>query len=96
VSPGEERTVLDREMLARVGLRHREPVRYRRNDSQRWHTGTMRGLSADGSLTIHDRDGAARNLRPECIEVRRPGARGQLTWQAVADIAVTWEQLGLF
>jgi hypothetical protein len=96
VTSGDERPSVDREMLARVGLRHREPVRFRRHDSQRWHSGTMRGLSADGSLMIHDSDGAARNLRPERVEVRRPGDRGRLTWQAVADVAVTWEQLGLF
>lgn len=56
----------------------------------------MVGVSPDGSIAIFDADGAARSLRPERIEVRRPGNRGRLTWQLLSDVAVTWEQLELW
>jgi hypothetical protein len=84
------------EVLAVIGLREKEPVRFRKGGSGRWHTGTMHTVSSDGSLAIFDANGAARNLRPERVEVRRPDHRGRMTWQAVAEVAVTWEQLGLF
>ncbi len=53
-------------------------------------------VEPDGSITLHDDDGSARSLRPEKVQVRRPGGRGRLTWQCVSDVAVTWEQLELF
>jgi hypothetical protein len=84
------------EVLEGIGLRQREPVRYRKGESGRWQRGTMHTVASDGSLAIFDANGAARNLRPERVEVRRPDHRGRLTWQLVADVAVTWEQLGLF
>jgi len=40
--------------------------------------------------------GAARSLRPDRLEVRRPGSRGRLTWQNVGIVAITWEQLCLW
>ena len=52
--------------------------------------------TSPGSITIHDANGAARSLRPERVEVRRPGSRGRLTWQLVSDVAITWEQLALW
>jgi hypothetical protein len=45
---------------------------------------------------LHDPDGAARSLRPERVQVRRPASRGRLAWKTVSDVAVTWEQLDLF
>ena len=82
--------------LGKLGLRLGEPVRFRKLDGGRWLPGRMTGVAADGSITIYDADGAARNLRPERIEVRRPGARGRLTWRLLSDVAVTWEQLELW
>ncbi len=79
-----------------LGLRHGEAIRFRKLDGGRWWSGKMAGIAADGSVTIFDADGAARNLRPERIEVRRPGSRGRLTWQLLSDVAVTWEQLELW
>ncbi len=87
---------MDAAVLARLGLRAGEPVRFRKADGGRWFHGKMSTISADGSLTLHDANGAARNIRPERVEVRRPGGRGRLTWQLVSDVAVTWEQLALF
>jgi hypothetical protein len=56
----------------------------------------MAGISPDGSIKLFDPDGSARNLRPDAVEVRRPGSRGRLRWQLVSEVAVTWEQLELF
>ena len=82
--------------LDRLGLRHGESVRFRRNERGRWVTGRVAGVAADGSITLHDPDGAARSIRPERLEVRRPGPRGRLVWVVVSDVAVTWEQLSLW
>ena len=83
-------------LLRTLGLHHGEPVRFRRADRGRWVVGRVAGVAADGSITLHDPDGAARSLRPERLEVRRPGTRGRLAWVAVTDVAVTWEQLSLW
>jgi hypothetical protein len=82
--------------LGQLGLRAGEPVRFRKLDGGRWWTGRMSSVAADGSFTIFDTDGAARSLRPERIEIRRPGGRGRLTWQLLSDVAITWEQLELW
>ncbi len=82
--------------LNAVGLRLGEAIRFRRNESSRWIEGKVARMEPDGSITLHDPDGAARSLRPERVQVRRPGSRGRLVWKAVSDVAVTWEQLDLF
>lgn len=82
--------------LNAVGLRLGEPIRFRRHDGGRWQVGKVVRIEADGSITLHDPDGAARSLRPELVHVRRPGSRGRLVWRVVSDVAVTWEQLELF
>ncbi|QQS24356.1 MAG: hypothetical protein IPM43_13230 [Actinomycetota bacterium] len=82
--------------LVRFGLHPGEPVRFRKGERGRWHHGRLAAVERDGSLLLHDADGAARSLRPERIEVRRPGSRGRLRWCNVADVAVTWEQLALW
>jgi hypothetical protein len=86
----------DTALLAQLRLTSGEPVRFRKLDGGRWLPGKMSGVAADGSITIHDANGAARSLRPERVEVRRPGSRGRLTWQLVSDVAITWEQLELW
>ncbi len=82
--------------LARLGLRAGEPIRFRRTDRSRWVVGRVEGVEVDGSVTLRDPDGSARSLRPERVEIRRPGSRGRLKWQIVSDVAITWEQLELF
>lgn len=82
--------------LNAVGLRLGEPIRFRRLEGRRWLVGKVVRVEADGSITLHDPDGAARSLRPETVQVRRPGTRGRLVWQNVSDVAMTWEQLELF
>jgi hypothetical protein len=88
--------MIDSGLLAHLRLTAGEPVRFRKVEGGRWLPGKMSGVAADGSITIHDANGAARSLRPERVEVRRPGSRGRLTWQRVSDVAVTWEQLELW
>jgi hypothetical protein len=83
-------------LLAQLGLRHGEPIRFRRAERGRWIVGRVAGIAADGSVTLHDPDGSARSLRPERVEVRRPGPAGRLRWSLVSDVAITWEQLELF
>lgn len=87
----------DRTLLQQVGLRAGEPVRFRKGETGRWIAGRIAGVSVDGSITLHDvPQGAARSLRPDRLEVRRPGRRGRLTWQNVSVVAITWEQLALW
>jgi hypothetical protein len=86
----------DVDALAHLRLTSDEPVRFRKAEGGRWLPGKMSGVEVDGSITIHDANGAARSLRPERVEVRRPGSRGHLTWQLVSDVAITWEQLALW
>ena len=82
--------------LARLGLRPGEPIRFRRNNTGRWIVAKVTGIAMDGSVNLRDPDGSARSLRPEFLEIRRPGSRGRLRWAVVSDVAVTWEQLELF
>lgn len=84
------------DVLAQLRLTSGEPVRFRKGEGGRWLPGKMSGVAVDGSITIHDANGAARSLRPERVEVRRPGGHGRLTWQLVSDVAITWEQLALW
>lgn len=82
--------------LNAVGLRLGEAIRFRRHDGGRWLVGKVVRVEPDGSITLHDPDGAARSMRPELVQVRRPGARGRLVWRAVSEVALTWEQLEMF
>jgi hypothetical protein len=82
--------------LNAVGLKLGEKIRFRRSERGRWVEGRVARMEPDGSITLHDPDGAARSLRPERVQVQRPGSRGRLAWKRVSDVAVTWEQLDLF
>lgn len=86
----------DTALLTTLGLRAGEPIRFRRNGTGRWVEGKVAGVAADGSILLYDPDGSARNLRPEVVEVRRPGPRGRLVWRIVSDVAITWEQLSIW
>lgn len=86
----------DTALLTTLGLRAGEPIRFRRNGGGRWVEGKVAGVAPDGSILLYDPDGSARNLRPEVVEVRRPGPRGRLVWRVVSDVAITWEQLTIW
>ena len=88
--------IIDAATLQLLGLKSGEPVRFRKGETGRWFAGKMSGVGFDGSITIYDANGAARSLRPERVEVRRPGGRGRLTWQTISDVAITWEQRQLW
>lgn len=88
--------MLDPAALSSLGLRRGEPARFRRHGTGRWILGRIGGVATDGSILLYDPDGSARNLRPDTVEVRRPGSRGRLTWQLVSEVAITWEQLALW
>jgi hypothetical protein len=88
--------VTDPAVLERLGLRAGEPVRFRRHGTSRPIVGKIAGVAADGSISLYDPEGSARNLRPDAVEVRRPGPRGRLVWQVLSDVAITWEQLELW
>ena len=84
-------------MLERVGLEAGEPVRFRRGGAGRWIGARIAGIDADGRIVLHGVPaGHDRSLRPDRLEVRRPGARGRMTWQNVSVVAITWEQLTLW
>ncbi len=82
--------------LERLGLRPAEPIRFKRGGRGRYVIGKVEGVEHDGAVTLRDPDGSARTLRPERVEIRRPGPKGRLRWQLVSDVAITWEQLELF
>ncbi|MEN9506629.1 MAG: hypothetical protein RI958_2555 [Actinomycetota bacterium] len=86
----------DPQVLERLGLRIGEPIRFRRAGTRRFVIGRVAGVASDGSIKLFDSEGSARNLRPDAVEVRRPGQRGRLTWQLVNEVATTWEQLELW
>lgn len=86
----------DPRVLEGLGLRAGEPIRFRRGGTGQWVVGKVTGMASDGSITLHDVNGAARSLRPTMVEVRRPGPRGRLRWQLVSEVAITWEQLELW
>ena len=89
--------IADPLLLEQVGLRAGEAVRFRRGDAGRWSSGRIAGINPDGSITLFDiPQGAARSLRADRLEVRRPTGHGRLTWQNVGIVAITWEQLRLF
>ena len=88
--------MIDAATLQKLGLRSGEPVRFRKGETGRWFAGKMSGVAIDGSITVFDANGNARSLKPERVEVRRPGSRGRLSWQTVSDVAITWEQLQLW
>lgn len=83
-------------MTDTANLRAGEPVRFRKAESGRWFAGKFSTIATDGSITVFDANGAARSLRSERVEVRRPGRRGRLVWVNVAELVVSSEQLQLW
>ena len=82
--------------LEQVGLRVGDRVRWRPREGARWAEGTVTGRERDGSIGVHDRQGRARALTLDRLEIRAKGPRGAATWEAALDRAARTEQLGLF
>ena len=83
--------------LLDLGLRRGEQIRFKKSgDNSRWTMGKIHALEKDGSITIHDANGAARSLRPERIEIRQRSPRGQLKWCNLADALTSAREISLF
>jgi hypothetical protein len=82
--------------LEAVGLRPGDRVRWRPKEGARWAEGTVTGRERDGSIGLHDRQGRARALALDRLEVRTTGRRGARTWEAASERAARTEQLDLF
>jgi|688.fasta_scaffold53466_2 hypothetical protein len=83
--------------LSLLGLHKGEAIRFKKSgDAARWTLGKIHSAEKDGSITIHDENGAARSLRPERIEIQRVSSRGRTIWQNLAELLATAQQLTLF
>ena len=82
--------------LEELGLAPGERVRWRPREGARWVEGTVTGRERDGSIGLRDREGRARALPLERIEVATTGRRGGRTWEPATERAARTEQLGLF
>jgi hypothetical protein len=83
--------------LATLGLHRGEPIRFKKTgEAARWTSGRIHSAEKDGSITIHDENGAARSLRPERIEIQRRSPRGRLVWQNLAELMSSVHQMTLF
>lgn len=81
--------------LVILGLRAGERVRFRRDATSRWQEAVVTRRERDGSIGLTDRNGAARALPVELIEVRGTGPRGGASWEPLAVRASRSEQLRL-
>ena len=81
---------------ASFGLRRGEEVRFRRGGRGKWTPGRIERIERDGSIGITDRDGAARAIRVEHVEIRGEGPRGGRHWEPLLERLSRAEQLELF
>lgn len=82
--------------LRALGVEPGQRVRFRRRAGGRWHEGAATRVERDGSIGLVDEKGAARAIPVDRLEVCRPGRRGAVRWEALAEVAAREEQLGLF
>lgn len=82
--------------LEELGLRAGEPVRWRPRDGARWAEGKVSAVERDGSIGVTDRQGRARALPIDRLEVRASGPRGARTWEPLAERVARTEQMELF
>lgn len=94
--PSDETSDGDTVTLDDLGLHEGEAVRWRRHDGGNWQTGVVIGCESDGSIAVRDRDGAWRSIVAERLEAKRPGRKGKLVWQTVAEAAAAPAQLTLW
>jgi hypothetical protein len=82
--------------LEQLGLKAGDRVRFRRRESERWKEAVVERRETDGSVGVRDRDGAARAVPIERIEVRSTGRRGGRGWEPLPERAARTEQLSLW
>jgi hypothetical protein len=70
-------------------------VRFRRNAGEHWKEATVERREKDGSIGLRDRNGAARAIAIDLIEVRAVGPRGGEVWEPLAERAARTEQMKL-
>ena len=83
------------DQLAALGLHAGEPARWRRRPNERWSTGRVSALEADGSVRVIDDKGATLSLPIDRIEVGKTGQRGAAGWEPASARGARTEQLGL-
>jgi hypothetical protein len=83
------------DQLTVLGLRAGEPARWRRRPNERWSTGRISAIEADGSVRVIDNKGATLSLPIERIEVGKTGFRGAAGWEPASARGARIEQLGL-
>ena len=81
--------------LTAIGLRAGEPARFRRRENERWSTGRVAALEADGSVRVIDDKGATLSFPVDRIEVGKSGPRGAAGWEPASSRGARTEQLGL-
>ena len=86
----------DEAALAEVGLLPGEAVRWQRKAGGRWHQGVVIRREPDGSIAVHDEDGAWRSLPVDRLETRGRTRRGTTRWQPVVARAAGPHQLGMW
>lgn len=86
----------DEESLAELGIRPGERVRWQRRAGGHWQMGVVIRREADGSVAVHDADGAWRSIVAERLEVQRQGRRGPRAWEPLTDRAARSSQLSLW
>jgi hypothetical protein len=79
-----------------VGLSAGERVRWQRRSGGHWHEGVVIRREPDGSIAVHDEEGAWRSLPVDRLETRARTRRGATRWQPVTTRAAHPHQLGLF
>ena len=82
--------------LEQLGLRAGEAVRWRPKEGARWAEGKVTAVERDGSVGLTDRQGRARALPIDRLEVRARGPRGARTWEPLAERVARTEQMELF
>ena len=83
--------------LRAIGIHRGEPIRFKKSeDAARWSLGRIHSVERDGSITVHDSNGAARSLKPERIEIQRRNARGRINWLNLSEFLNSERQLTLF
>ncbi len=81
--------------LIALGLRAGEATRWKRKPNERYSTGRLAGVEADGSIRVIDGKGATVSIPLDRLEVGKSGPRGAAGWEPASTRSARTEQLGL-